>query len=802
MRIFLNRGIRAKLVLMVALPLFGFGYLLLASILSSVGVVRDMGTLSEFASYAGGVSQVVHELQRERGTTSGFLGGDGTTFRAELVEQRKATDRRIEELRGVVTALDASKLGAEFTASLRKTQGQLDQLASQRTAILERKIPASQAIAFYTSLIDTFFTDVSLGTQQINHPEIAPRLIAYANVMRAKEQAGIERATLSNAFAEDRFQDGFLVREASVVAGQDLFLKSFQLSATPEHRTLYESRVRGHEVDEVLRLRQDALARFAEPSLGNVDPKQWFAVATARIDLMKAVEDELAGDVLARAQALNAAAWTHLYLMLAVGMSLLLVTVGLSLLISADIRNGVRAVQLGLNDLAVHGANWLADALHNLANGDLSERPRPAVARVHHATRDELGEMAATANDLHDRMVQTMDSYEQARRDLSDIVSRISRSATTVADTSARMSQSSTETSHAVEQVGQAMQSIAAGSSHTSEQAQVSSAAIIHLTDTISQVARAMDDQAEHVHTVTNTAVNMAANVDHVTTTARLVAAASVETTASVARGDGAVREISAAMANIQTVNGQAAENVERLGRLGERIGAVVETIDDIADQTNLLALNAAIEAARAGEQGRGFAIVADEVRKLAERSRRETHAVSELVHEIQMRTRDAVSAMSSGTHAIETGVDRADQAMAELENIRQVVESNAAQVTAIARAAEEINDGARSVAQAMELVRNIVDQCDASAASMASQSNTASGAMESIAAVAEENSAATEEVSASAQEMAVQVELVSMQARGLAATADGLRQLVHRFTLDGLEDGEPDGLEGDCYVA
>jgi methyl-accepting chemotaxis protein len=463
----------------------------------------------------------------------------------------------------------------------------------------------------------------------------------------------------------------------------------------------------------------------------------------------------------------------------------ILIALGIAVWLSRGIVNGVKQVQVTLTSMADNCATELEGALGAMARNDLTVAATATTRPIERYGADEIGQTAAVTNKMLGKLQSTIENYEIARAALQQLVGKIQQAAVGLADTSAQLGSAAAQTGAAVQQVTMAVQNVASGAQDTSRSAQETNAAVAQLSQVIDGIARGATDQAHQVQTTSATAAEMAAGVEEVAANATQMATAGQQTKIVAERGGQAVRETTAAMAEIQTVVGEAASKVRELGVLGQKIGAVVETIDDIAEQTNLLALNAAIEAARAGEHGKGFAVVADEVRKLAERSGRETKQIAELIQQVQTGTRDAVGAMDSGAARVELGSQKAAQAGQALDEILAAVQDTVRQVGEIASSTQQMSMGARSVTDAMTSISAVVEQSTAATEEMSAQAGAVTGSIQSIAAVSEQQSAATEEVSASTEEMSAQVEQMSAQAQELASMAEQLQGLAASFKLD-----------------
>ena len=452
--------------------------------------------------------------------------------------------------------------------------------------------------------------------------------------------------------------------------------------------------------------------------------------------------------------------------------------------IAEYIRRSAISVQAALTSMGDRDAVALERGLAALATGDLTVHVEVSTESIDGVGSDIIGQTAAQTNRLLATLTRTVANYENARAGLASLVDDVRLTAEKVASASVYLEEASTRAGSAAGDVVLAIRAVSAGSTSAAQSAQRTNKAVAQLSQAIDSIARGTSDQALQVHAASAAASQMADGVGSVAGTAGDVAESSRGARRSAEHGADAVRAAIAGMAVIRDAVKHASGAVEGLGKLGGKIGAVVETIDDIADQTNLLALNAAIEAARAGEHGKGFAVVADEVRKLAERSQRETRQIAELIAQVQSGTQDAVTAMTSGAASVDEGSIKADLAGSTLADILAAADATVGQVAAIAHTAEQLTLGARSVTGAMKNISAVVEENMAFTQEMTSQAGRVSEAISEIAAVVEEQSAATDGVHGSADEMRSQVEDTGVQARELAATAEQLRELVARFKL------------------
>jgi methyl-accepting chemotaxis protein len=237
-------------------------------------------------------------------------------------------------------------------------------------------------------------------------------------------------------------------------------------------------------------------------------------------------------------------------------------------------------------------------------------------------------------------------------------------------------------------------------------------------------VANAGGDMADAARKVTGTADSAArqagsalAEAEQATVNVQGVAAAMEEMAATGS-------EISRQVARAATISREAAEKGRRtnetvasLAAAAQKVGDVVQLIQDIAAKTNLLALNATIEAARAGDSGKGFAVVAGEVKSLANQTAKATEEIRAQIASIQAESGAALTAIQGisqtvhGVEEIATAISATvDQQSLAIGEVSSNIQQAAGRTEQVAHGLRLVSDGLGENGVAAAAVQSAAD--------------------------------------------------------------------------------------------
>jgi methyl-accepting chemotaxis protein len=231
-----------------------------------------------------GILDVVHEVQKERGLTAGFIGSQGESFLSELRAQRRTVEQKLNYLKKESTSW---QLPSESVFSLNKFNAAFDQLNETRNKVDSLSITMAQALGFYTDINTLGLNAVITASKISKNQKISAELFAIYNFSSTKESAGIERAVLSNVFARDKMTSTLRNKHIALVTKQDVYMREALDAAPDEMFQILEQVNNESSVKQVERFREIVAGKSDGFGVGAAE---WFAAATARIEVLKKIE--------------------------------------------------------------------------------------------------------------------------------------------------------------------------------------------------------------------------------------------------------------------------------------------------------------------------------------------------------------------------------------------------------------------------------------------------------------------------------------------------------------------------------
>ena len=701
---------------------------------------------------ASNISNLLHETQKERGATAGYIGSAGKKFVAKLPNQRKLTDKRITILLNDLNDIDLSVYSEQFQNNLSTSLSKLKQIKTNRTNITALKISVKNAIGYYTSMNSSFLDTIASVVKMATNSNATNDLTSFYNFLMSKERAGIERAVLSNTFARNKFLPGMKKKFIILMTEQNSFLKSFEVNAKKSYEGFYEKTLQGEAVDEVQRMRDIALDQTTIGGFG-VDATYWFDQITKKINKLKSVDDHLASQLIKNVENIKTNAFNRMVFDIILVIVGVLFVIFIASAITKRILNSLHEFKTGLeyffqyavrekdylNPMKVIGTDEFAQMTEDM-NSQISktsyiiEQDKKVVIEI-----DDI--MGKTKNGFFGYTVKTKGAtseVETLRKNINDMLKDTKvkfDSLNGVLDNYANSKFDYRLTHEQRDGISGEMGSLMTSSQLLGE----------NISGLMAMILNAGEELNTSTDILTTASQKMSKSSNEQAISLEQTAASIEQITKNIKSSSQNVNKMSSlsqkvtSSANVgKNLAGKTATSMDEINLNISAINESIIVIDQISFQTNILSLNAAVEAATAGEAGKGFAVVAQEVRNLASRSADAANEIKTLVETATIKagegkiitdemikeyevlehtitqTKQMIDAVSTASKEQSIGITQINNAVTSLDKITQQNATTSSQINTMADNVSGLSDKLMQVTSTATFDEEVKNQvCD-----------------------------------------------------------------------------------------
>ncbi|RDU66077.1 chemotaxis protein [Helicobacter didelphidarum] len=364
-------SLKSRIILLVLISTITMLFFMMIELKNSYNYIAINKSLQQQINISQKLSLLVHEMQKERGMSAGYLASGGKKFANELRNQRQITDKQYTIF--VDIASKEYNLSPHYIATLNNALEQLkklNEIRMQADSSIHNTPAVTQTLNYFSGTIGILLDSVLESSTLISNTEITREMFGYANFLYAKERSGLERAMLNVIFsgnipANEAQYGKFL----SLLAEQEVFNKLFLAFSPKSILELYAQTIKDSSFQEVQNMRNTAIVKHRVGDYG-IEPSVWFATITKKIDLLKNVEDAIAQHLSASIQTQIDTKENYFLTLIIIESLVIALTIFLSIVVISNLVVRLKRVNTRLHYIIENKA--LTESLPTQTNDEIS----------------------------------------------------------------------------------------------------------------------------------------------------------------------------------------------------------------------------------------------------------------------------------------------------------------------------------------------------------------------------------------------------------------------------------------------